>query len=138
MPLLTKMSDCDLIIVRIDPVNRPEAPRSLPDIVHRTIEISHNATFWLEIGSIAFMMRFVDEQRSPFGGVRFHIIEANPIMEKFPISSKLNNYPPLLEYLFDLGRQTCDAWIAQNGEALGKRSTMDVQQLLRGGVFDHI
>jgi hypothetical protein len=40
--------------------------------------------------------------------------------------------------LFDLGRQTCDAWIAQNGEVLGKRSTMDLQQLLRGGVFDHI
>ena len=27
-PLLTKRPDCDLIIVRVDPVNRPEAPRS--------------------------------------------------------------------------------------------------------------
>jgi hypothetical protein len=34
------------------------------------------------------------------------------------MSSKLNNYPPLLEYLFNLGRQTGDAWIAQYGEQL--------------------
>jgi hypothetical protein len=54
------------------------------------------------------------------------------------MSSKLNNYPPMLEYLFQLGRQTCDAWIAQNGQALGQRSTMDIQQLLHGGVWDHI
>jgi len=53
------------------------------------------------------------------------------------MSSKLNNYPPLLEYLFDLGRQTCDAWIAQNEKALGKHSTMDVQQLFSPeGVWD--
>jgi NTE family protein len=136
MTLLTEMPNCDLIIVRIDPVNRPEAPRSLPDIVHRTAEISYNSTFWLELGSIAVLMHFADERRSPFGHIRFHIIEASPIMEKFPISSKLNNCPQLLEYLFDLGRQTCDAWIAQNGEALGQRSTIDLKQLLRGAWWD--
>jgi hypothetical protein len=39
--------------------------------------------------------------------------------------------------LFDLGRQTCDAWIAQNEKALGKHSTMDVQQLFSPeGVWD--
>jgi NTE family protein len=138
MPLLAKMRDCDLIVVRIDPVNRREAPRSLLDIFHRQVEISQNSTFWLELGALAVLMRFVDEQRSPFGRVRFHIIEASPIMEKFPMSSKLNNYPPMLEYLFQLGRQTCEAWIAQNGQALGQRSTMDIQQLLHGGVWDHI
>jgi NTE family protein len=137
-PLLTKRPDCDLIIVRVDPVNRPEAPRSQRDILNRTVEISHNSTFWLELGAIAVVLRFVDEARSPFRRLRFHIIEASPIMERFPMSSKLNNYPPLLEYLFNLGRQTCDAWIAQNGDALGQRSTMDVQRLLPGSIWDNI
>jgi NTE family protein len=137
-PLLTKRPDCDLIIVRVDPVNRPEAPRSVRDIFSRTVEISHNSTFWLELGAIAVVLRFVDEARSPFGRARFHIIEASPIMEKFPMSSKLNNYSPMLEYLFNLGRQTGDAWIAQNGDALGQRSTLDVQQLLPGSIWDNI
>ena len=101
------------------------------------MEISHNSTFWLEMGAIAVVLRFVDDGRSPFRGLRFHIIEASPIMEKFPMSSKLN-HPPLLEYLFNLGRQTCDAWIAQNGDALGQRSTMDLQQLLPGSIWNNI
>jgi NTE family protein len=137
-PLLTKMPNCDLIIVRVDPVKRAEAPRTSRDIFNRTVEISHNSTFWLELGALAVVLRFVEERRSPFRRLRFHIIEASPIMEKFPMSSKLNNYPPLLEYLFNLGRQTADAWIAQNGEALGQRSTLDVQQLLPGSVWDNI
>jgi NTE family protein len=58
-PPLTKMSDCDLIIVRVDPVNRSEAPRSLHDILNRTVEISHNSTFWLELGALAVVLRFV-------------------------------------------------------------------------------
>jgi hypothetical protein len=109
-PLLTKLPDCDLIIVRVDPVNRPETPRTLRDIFNRTVEISDNSTFWLELGALAVVLRFVDEARSPFRRIRFHIIEAGPIMEKFPMSSKLNNYPPLLDYLFNLGRLTGDAW----------------------------
>ena len=137
-PLLTKMPDCDLIIVRVDPVNRAEAPHTLGDIFNRTVEISDNSTFWLELGALAVVLRFVDDRRSPFRRIRFHIIEASPIMERFPMSSKLNNYPPLLEYLFVLGRQTCDRWIAQHGEALGRRSTMDVQQLLPGSIWDNI
>jgi NTE family protein len=137
-PLLTKMPDCDLIIVRVDPVARPDAPRSLPDILSRAVEISHNSTFWLELGALAVVLRFVDEARSPFRQIRFHVIEANPIMERFPTSSKLNNYPPLLEYLFDLGRETCDAWLARHRDALGHRSTLDVQQLLPANIWQNL
>ena len=88
------MPDCDLIIVRVDPVNRPEAPRSVRDIYNRSVEISHNATFWLELGALAVVLRFVEEGRSPFGRARFHVMEASSVMERFPMSSKLNNYPP--------------------------------------------
>jgi hypothetical protein len=54
------------------------------------------------------------------------------------LSRRLTKYPPLLQYLFNLGRQTADAWIAQHGDALGQRSTMDVQQLLPRGIWDNL
>ena len=44
--------------------------------------------------------------------------------------SKLNNSMALLEYLFDLGRKTMDAWWADNGASIGQRSTVDLQRLL--------
>jgi hypothetical protein len=51
-------------------------------------------------------------------------------MERFPMSSKRNNYPPLLEYLFGVGRQAGEAWIAEHRDALGQRSTIDLERLL--------
>ena len=134
--LIREMPECDLIIVRVDPIIRPETPRSKSDILDRTVEIGFNTAFGLELSALATVLRFIDEgllDRPRFGRIRFHTIEAGPMMERFPRSSKFNNYPPFLEYLFDLGRQTGDAWIAQHGAALGQRSTMNLQQLLPEG-----
>jgi NTE family protein len=133
VPLIRKMPDGDLIMVRVDPVSRPEIPRSLHDIYERSTEIGFNSTLWLEIGVLAAVLRLVEKgllDRARFGRIRFHDIEASSIMERFPMSSKRNNYPPLLEYLFDLGRQAGEAWIAEHRDALGHRSTIDLERLL--------
>jgi len=131
-PLVMKIPECDLIIVRIDPANRSDTPRTLRDIFERTTEISFNSAFWLELLAGAIILRSGQHGhlQQLLEQIRFHIIEAGPIMERFPMSSKRNNYPPMLEYLHDLGRRTGDDWMAQNGDALGHRSTYDLQQLL--------
>ena len=139
-PLLTKMPGCDLIIVRVGSRRSSgKTPRSVRDIYNRSVEISHNATFWLQLGALAVVMRFVDEGRSPFGRVRFHVMEASSVMEKFPMSSKLHNYPPLLGVLRPIwGDKPGDAWLAQNGDGLGQRSTMDLQHILPGSIWNSI
>jgi NTE family protein len=132
-PLLRKTPACDLIMVRIDPISRPDAPRSLHDIFDRLTEIGFNSTFWLELGVLAALLRLAERgllDRTRLGGLRFHDIQPGGIMDKFPMSTKRNNYPPLLEYLFDLGRQSGDAWIAEHGDALGLRSTIDLEHIL--------
>jgi NTE family protein len=86
----------------------------------------------LELGFFAGILKLVDEgvlDRERFGRIRFHGIEASDMMEKMA-GSKLNNSMPLLEYLFDLGRKTADEWWAGNGEAIGQRSSADLQKLL--------
>jgi NTE family protein len=140
-PLILKVPECDLIVVRIDPVNRAETPHSLREIFERATEISFNSAFWLELGAGAAVARLAQHgllDLRALGNPRYHIIEAGPLMEKFPMSSKSNNYPPMLEYLHDLGRQTADSWMAQNGDALGLRSTLDLQQLLPMSVWGNI
>src|SRR6516225_1686691 len=90
IPLIRKMPDCDLIMVRVDPVSRPEVPRSLHDIYERSTEIGFNSTLWLELGVLAAVLRLVEKgllDRARFGRIRFHDIEATSIMEKFPMSS---------------------------------------------------
>jgi NTE family protein len=87
----------------------------------------------LELSALAVILKFVDEgllDRERFGRIFFHGIEASDTMEKMATSSKLNNAPALLEYLFDLGRKTADAWWAEHGAAIGRNSTVDLQKLL--------
>ena len=134
--LVRKMPNCDLIIVRIDPIQREGVPRSMRDIHDRLIEISFNSTFWMELSAIGILLRFVDEgllDRTRFGRIHFHTIEAHAELEKIALSTKRNNHLPFLEYLFDLGRQTADAWLADKGPAIGQRSTIDLQKLLPVG-----
>jgi len=132
-PLLRKLPKSDLIIVRIDPINRAEAPRTTREIFDRIFEISFNSTFWLELSALALGLRFVEEgllDRERFGRFFVHAIDASSLLEKFSVTSKLNNYPALLEYLFDLGRQTADTRFASHGAAIGVRSTVDLQRIL--------
>jgi NTE family protein len=131
--LLRRLPKCDVIIVRIDPVYREAVPRKPAEIIDRLLEISFNSTFWLELSAFRFLSKLIDEgylDRERFGRFLFHTIEASALMERFPISSKANNYPAMLEYLFDLGRQTAGAWFADHGKDIGQRSTLDLQKLL--------
>jgi NTE family protein len=131
--LLRRLPKCDVIVVRIDPVHRDAVPRKPAEIIDRLLEISFNSTFWLELSALGFLSKLIDEghlDRGRFGRFLFHTIEASSVMEKFPTSSKANNYPAMLEYLFDLGRQTADAWFAHHGKDIGQRSTFDLQKLL--------
>ena len=131
--LLRRLPKCDLVIVRIDPVHRDMVPRRPAEIIDRLLEISFNSTFWLELSALGFLSKLVDEghlDRGRFGRFLFHTIEASSLVEKFPSSSKANNYPAMLEYLFDLGRQTADDWFVRRGSDIGRRSTFDLQKLL--------
>jgi hypothetical protein len=92
--------------------------------------------FWMELSAIGLLLKFVDEgllDRARFGRIHFHTIEAHAELEKIALSTKRNNHLPFLEYLFDLGRQTADAWLADKGPAIGQRSTIDLQKLLPVG-----
>jgi len=122
----------DLIFVRIDPRVHEKTPRTVREINDRITDVIFNSTLMLELGFFAGILKLVDEgvlDRGRFGRIRFHGIEASDMMEPMA-GSKLNNSPALLEYLFDLGRKTADEWWAGNGEAIGQRSSADLQKLL--------
>lgn len=131
--LLPRLPDCDMLVVRIDPVVRALTPRTPSEIYDRTVEISFNTTFWLELQVLGVIQTFVDIGllgRKRFGRIRFHMLEASDMMERFPRSSKSNNHPGVLKYLFEIGSLTADAWLAKNRDKLGKQSTYDLRQLL--------
>ena len=137
VPLLVKLPGCDLVMVRIDPVMREAIPRTVRDIHDRVLEISFNAASWMEMAAVGMLLTFVEHgllERERFGRFRFHAVLSNDL-EKIPASSKLNNYPAFLEHLFQGGRRTAEGWLAEHGAALGKRSTVNLQNLLQANVM---
>jgi NTE family protein len=51
-------------------------------------------------------------------------------MTKLGASSKLNGEWAFLSFLRDEGRATADAFLAEHGDDLGRRSTLDLEALL--------
>jgi NTE family protein len=131
--LLRRLPKSDFVIVRIDPIIRKELPRTAREIHDRVTELSFNTTYFLELAALGGLLVLVEEgqlDRDRFGRFNMHCIEASELLEKIPPSTKLNNSPAFLEYLFDLGRSTADGWLARHGADIGQRSTIDLTKLV--------
>ena len=56
----------------------------------------------------------------------------NEAMGQLGYSSKLNAEWPFLSMLREEGRRAADQFLAEHGDAIGKRSSLDLDQLLEG------
>jgi NTE family protein len=137
LALLPPLPKCDVIIVRIDPIIRNDEPRTIREIHDRVTEVSFNAAFWLEASYLGLLLTlkehgFLDDRFAErIDRLQFHCIAASQHFEKIPASTKLNNSPAFLKFLFDLGRKTADEWLDGYREAIGQRSTLDLTDLVR-------
>lgn len=130
----TSRSD-DVIIVQINPVFRQGAPRSAREIVNRMNEITFNSSLLREFRAIDFVGRLLDEgklDRESYKQVLVHRISAEEHINPLGASSKMNAEWAFLRHLFDIGRATADAWLAENFRHLGKRSTLDLRAMYQG------
>ncbi|RLK45346.1 NTE family protein [Cupriavidus plantarum] len=131
-PLVRECKSRDTILVQINPVARPGVPRSARDILSRVNEISFNATLLKELRMIAVLRRVAnagDCEGAQWAGMRIHRITSDRMAE-FGSSSKLNAEWSFLCMLRDEGRQAAEAFLADHGDALGQRSTFDLDELL--------
>jgi NTE family protein len=128
-PLAAESQSRDIIIVQIDPLYREEIPKTSREIADRLNEITFNATLMREMRSMHFVERLID------GGVLgppeyqrifFHMIEADAMMKTLGVSSMMNVEWAFLEHLKDEGRQAAERWLAENADAIGERSSIDV------------
>jgi NTE family protein len=131
-PLIEECDARDLIIVQINPIRREELPRKAADIFNRLNEISFNTSLIKEVRSIALLKKLIEEEgldRKRYKDMLIHRINADSELKPLSVSSKLNAEWAFLEHLHDVGFRTTDAWLAENFEALGKRSTLDIDSV---------
>jgi NTE family protein len=133
-PLVRKCDSQDMILVQINPVERPGTPQSARDIINRLNEVSFNAVLLKELRMMALLRKIahpVDKESERWASMRIHRV-ASDIMVQFGYSSKLNAEWEFLTLLRDEGRKAAEAFLAAHGDDLGRRSSFDIDILLEG------
>jgi NTE family protein len=130
-PLIHECASSDVVIVQINPLNRPEVPASARDILNRINEMTFNASLVREMAGIATITKLVESgalNDDRYTAVRFHEIGAEVELAEMGALSKMNTERPFLEHLHKLGYDTADRWLAANFDRLGWESTLDVAE----------
>ena len=130
-PLVRESDAHDTIIVQINPRERRDTPRSAGEILNRLNEISFNSPPMKELRMIALLREVADPghgEGARWAGMRTHLIMSARLAE-FGASSKLNAEGGFLALLKEEGRQSAEAFLAEHGDAVGERSSIDLDAL---------
>ncbi|HEX9452268.1 MAG TPA: patatin-like phospholipase family protein [Burkholderiales bacterium] len=132
-PLLYRCQTPDILIVRLQPMQRDESPTSADAIRARMIDFQFNATFLREMRNFVLAKREVEKQWMPLGNLarklkrlNFHLIEADDLIGSMRTDKALNATPEFLLKLRDEGRTRADAWLNKNAGLVGRRSSVDL------------
>ena len=131
-PLVRETDAHDTIIVQINPTERPQTPRSAPEILNRVNEISFNSSLAKELRMIALLRQVVDPGRGEgarWAQMRTHRMET-AMLAQFGASSKLNAEWEFVSMLRAEGRRAADEFLNAHGSDLGVRSTAHLDVLL--------
>jgi NTE family protein len=128
-PLIYGCESPDVLIVHINPMARPELPRTATEIMNRINEISFNSSLMREMRAIDFVTKLIDNGACPTRDLKrmlIHAISADDIMLGLGVASKLNADWEFLTDLRDAGRDHASAWLTNNYDNIGRQSTIDI------------
>jgi NTE family protein len=133
-PLVRECDSHDTILVQINPVERPGKPRSARDVLNRLNEVSFNAVLLKELRMIALLRKVAQplhDEGARWAGMRIHRV-ASDVMLDLGYSSKLNAEWAFLTMLRDRGRAAADEFLTAHRDDLGRRSSLELDELLEG------
>jgi NTE family protein len=128
-PLIENCETSDILLIRINPINRPSLPTHARDILDRLNEITSNASMMREMRAVAFITNLIDEGKIKEGALKrlfIHDIAAESEFQELGFSSKLNADWEFLTHLREVGRRVADEWIDKNFDKIGKESSADI------------
>ena len=130
-PLIYETPALDVMLVKINPLVRPDLPDSAAEIADRVNEITFNAGLVSEMRAIAFVQKLLREERVDPGrykNLRLHMVADEEGLAPLHASSKLNTDLHFLEALHALGHAAADRWLAAHRADIGRKSTLDIDQ----------
>ena len=130
-PLIYGTGALDVLLVKINPLVRPEVPDTAEEISDRINEITFNAGLIGEMRAIAFVQKLVEQGRvdpGEYKHLRLHMVADEEGLAPLHPSSKLNTDRRFLDALFGLGRAAATRWLTVHRAHVGVRSTLDLKR----------
>ncbi len=127
-PLIYETATLDVLLVKINPLVRPDLADSAEAIAERVNELTVNAGLVAEMRAIGFVQRLVQQGRlneGEYKDLRLHMIADEEGLARLHPSSKLNTDRGFLEHLHGLGCAAADRWLAEHRDDIGRRATLD-------------
>ena len=128
-PLIYNTDALDLLLVKINPLVRPDTPQTADEIADRINEITFNAGLVGEMRAIGFVQRLIEEGVALPDGykhLRLHMVADDEGLAPLNASSKLNTDRAFLEALHTLGRAAAERWWQAHRADVGRRSSLDL------------
>lgn len=133
-PLFYYTKSNDVVILHINPIERPGPPTTSADIANRLNEITFNSSLIKELRAVYFVQKMLDdgwikdEFRDKLKYVLIHSVRADNAMSDLSSASKMSSEWKFLTMLRDRGRALAGEWLENNFEHLGVRSTVDLKK----------
>ncbi len=133
-PLFYDTDTRDVIVVHINPIERPGVPRLAHEIENRLNEITFNSSLIKELRAIAFVQKLVAEGwlkpdfRGKLKNVLMHSVRADKVLLDQSIASKFSLDWDFLQELYRRGRATGKEWLDANYRHIGRRSSVDLRK----------
>ncbi len=130
-PLIHECESSDVVLVQINPLNRPDVPVTSRDILNRINEMTFNASLVREMHGFATISQLVESgalNDDRYVAVRFHEISAEAELADMGALSKMNTEPAFLNHLHQMGYEAADRWISENFDRIGWESTFNLME----------
>jgi NTE family protein len=130
-PLIYNCAARDVVLIMVNPIVIDEVPKTAQAIFDRINTLSFNSSLMREMRAINFVTKLVDAGFTDGGRLKrmlIHCIDAEDEMRKLGVSSKLNAQWDFLMYLYRLGRERGEAFLAAHYDRLGVASSTDIQE----------
>lgn len=131
-PLFYNAESRDIVIIHVNPIERPDVPRTANEILDRMNEISFNSSLLRELRVVHFVRRLIAEGRVAPGEMKevlIHSIRDDATMTPLDAASKLRPEPDLIDRLKDAGRAAADQFLRDHWEDLGVEGTVDLRAM---------
>ena len=128
-PLFSETYPDDILIVNINPLQRPDMPRDGQAIQNRINEIGFNTSLLRELRAIDFVKRLLADGNVPkatMKDVLIHMVADDDLMVKLGVATKMIPQPVVLAKLKDAGRTAADRFLTAYKQDLNTRATVDL------------